>query len=339
MRRGNAETLQSLDVDVPHFADPNAAEHATSRALLQSMPTVVISWNADIQFRIQSYLCASELKATASMSNAWAESAGNALHDRSQWLCEDYVDLTWRDLQMLLSKLRNLKVLDIDADGLVAHFIDDEDVSVTSLFSDLNWEPQLSHARDLIADVVRSNELLHVSVCNNSFNDDRLDEYDYDFIDLLRPVTEQLLSLRTETSDFNIDLAKISQSCRKLKQLDVPNVSLAGICDRLESPPYLPALPMLEQLRVRDIGTDVKVSLLADAYGPVLARRLPRLREVTVERGLTHVQRCVIDEARTAIRFQPCMRSIPSCAYPHLRAATAWASHDNGALLQSTQHM
>ena len=320
----SARNVSFLQVQSPALQDElsremaalllQSTEHATSRALLQSMPTVVISWNADIQFRIQSYLFASELKATAGMSNSWAVSAGNALHERSQWLFEDYVDLTWCDLQMLLSKLRNLKVLDIDADGLVAHFVDDDDVSVTSLFSAPNWEPQLSQARDLIADVVRSNELLHVSVCNNSFNDDRLDEYDYDFIDLLRPVTEQLLSLRTETSDFNMDLANTLQSCRKLKQLDVPNISFARICDRLEHRPYLPALPMLEQLRVRDIGTDVMVSLLADAYGRVLSQRLPRLREVTVERGLTHVQQCVIDEASTAIRFQPCMRSIPRVA-------------------------
>ena len=268
--------------------------------------SVVMICNADVQLCIQGFLLAADLKATASMSNSWAVSARSALYKRSQWLLEDYVDLTWCDLRVLLSKARNLKVLEIDAHALVAQVIDDEESQSPNYWEDVDWEPQLGEARGLIADVVRRNELLHVDVCNNSFNDDRLDEFDYDFIDLLGPVAGQLLSLRTETSDFNMDLVDILQACGQLQQLDVPNLSLARLFHAMP-PDHLPALPMVEKLRVRDVDADLLTSLLTDAYG-AFRERLPRLQAVYVGRRMQRkVPKSVLDEARLAIHIQPCV--------------------------------
>ena len=257
--------------------------------------------NADVQLCIQGCLLASDLKATASMNNSWAVSAGNALHNRSQWLLEDYADLTWHDLRMLLSKTYNLKVLKIDADAVVSDRINDEESQSVNYFDDVDWEPQLSEARELISDVVRRNELLHVDVCNNSFFDDRLEEFDYDFIDLFGPVAGQLLSLRTETSDFNMDLANILQACGQLKQLDVPNLSLAPLFDS-RRPNNLPALPMVEKLRVKDVNLDILASLFS-VENPFTAviERLPRLQEVHVERMVhRQVPQSLLDEIRFA---------------------------------------
>ena len=124
------------------------------------------------------------------------------------------------------------------------------------------------------------------------------------------PVAGQLLSLRTETSDLNRDLANILQACGQLKQLDVPNLSLASLFDGLR-PNKLPALPMLEKLRVKDVDLDILASSL-NAENPLTAvkERLPHLQEVHMERRMQRqVPQSLLDEVRLAIHISPGRRS------------------------------
>ena len=261
--------------------------------------------NDNVQLYIQGCLLASDLKATASINNSWAASAGNALHNRSQWLLEDYADLTWDDLRILLPKLFNLKVLVIDAHALgVSEEYKNIDWSWIHSNWDVHLEPQLSEARELITDVVWRNELLHVDVCNNIF-------WTTDsFIDLFEPVAGQLLSLRTESNDFSMDLAHILQACGQLKQLDVENLSLDTLF-YYSRPPKLPALPMLEKLRVKDVDLDRLASLFYDENPFTAVRqRLPRLQEIHVKRRIwrgvrTQVPQSLLDEVRLAIHIRP----------------------------------
>ena len=76
--------------------------------------------------------------------------------------------------------------------------------------------------------------------------------------------------------DFNMDLANILQACGQLKQLDVPKLRTALLFDGLRLL-NLPALPMVEKLRVKDVDLEQK---LAWRY---VGERLPRLQEVHVD--------------------------------------------------------